>query len=437
MQMVALWKKNKVLFLFILAIIFLFPTAISKEAITYTHLICVALGIDKLDDGYEVSLQVIVPKQSNAFNESLKLIKAKADTVNEAVNTISYQSGKEVAFAQCEFIVYNEEMAKESIILPVDYFVRTHNLNLNCVLVCTDKSASKILEINENLGQSYSFDLNKILDYNERFLLSKDTNIEQAYRSYLSPNSSFAISLITATDDDSKGLESGSGGSGDSSSGGGSGESSGGGSSGGGGGGSSSSQNGGGSSGQSSQKEENVLTNDREIALIKQGKYIGRINDKEVDGIEYFNPKAKGLYIYVKDFTDELYKNADITVEVTGKKCLYNYSIEGDKLKINADALLYVKMNDIKQDDNFGKFLVADKNYFTYALYKQITKQETERFERCLNKLKEYNMDYLEIYEKFNRWNHNAFQKYLKTLENKDDYFKNVEISLNFQFISK
>ncbi|MGN1227471.1 MAG: Ger(x)C family spore germination C-terminal domain-containing protein [Christensenellales bacterium] len=417
--MVALWKKNKILFVFLIALILIFPNAISKESISYTHLICVALGIDKVENEYEVSLQVIVPKQANAFNETLKVISGKAETINEAVQSIRYHVGKEIGFSQCGFIIFNEEASKENILVPIDYFVRTHNINYNCILVCTDKSASKILELNGELGQSYSFDLNRILEYNERFLFSKDTNVEQLYRSYLSPNTAFATSLVSATDDQTKGIEGEDIANGGAS-----------GSSGGGSGGAS-----GGSGAGGGQNEENILSNDTNIALFKNGKFFARIKDDEINAIEYLSSYGQGIKIKVANFTDDYYDNATIEINVANKYCKCDFKIKGDKLIVNCDTLLYLQIDDINQKSDFRKFTKAEQDYFTDTLIEQIKKQEKQRVDASINKLKELNLDLIDVYSNFNRWCHNDFMKFLDNLENRDDYFQNVEVNVNFNIV--
>ena len=416
--MLTLWKKNKFLFVFLLIIVFLFPSVISKESLTYSHLICIGMGIDKKESEYEISLQVIVPQQSSNFNETLKIVSGKGKTVNEAINAIKFQVGKDVGFSQCECIIFNEEVAKENILLPIDYFVRTHNLNYNCILVCTDKSANKILEINSSLGKSYSFDLSRILEYNETNLFSKDTNIEQAYRAFLSKNTAFAITLLSTSKDSSDGLEGelSSGGGGDSSSG----KSSGG------------SQSSGGSSGKD---EEKVLVNDTMIALFKNGKLIGKIKDDEINGIEFLNPHAKNLQIKIENYSDELYTNATIEFDIQNKFANTKCEIVGDKLVMKSDVLVYIKLDDILQKDNFDGLIETNTNYYTKGLIEEIKKTQIKMLNDSIEKLKELNIDLIDLYENFDRWKHVEFENYLSRLENKNDYFQNVIVEANFNII--
>ena len=414
--MVALWKKNKFLFIFLIIIIFLFPAVLSKESLTYSHLICVGVGIDKQDDEYEVSLQVIVPQQSSNFNESLKVLSGKGDTINEAINQIKYHVGKDVGFSQCEFIVFNEDATKDNILLPIDYFVRTHNINYNCILVCTDKSANQVLELNGKLGQSYSFDLSRILEFNETNLFSQDTNIEQAYKAFLSENSAFAISLISTSSKAEEGIEAQI-----SSSTGSSGGESGG-----------DSQSGG---SQGKNEEDNVLVNKGEIALFKKGKFICTINDSEINGIELINPIAKSLQIKLANFTDEFYDNATIELEVTSKLANITCNIVGDKLKMDCDVLLNLRLYDIMQKNNFDRIVETNKNYYTKDLVEEIKRTQKLRLLNSVEKLKEINVDLLNAYNLFNRWKHKEFKNYLKNYNLQDDYLQNIELSVNFNII--
>lgn len=419
--MLVLWKKNKILFVCIIVLLFTFPSAIAKESLAYSHLICVALGIDKVQDEWEVSLQIIVPKQTSTFNESLKVVSGKGENIMQAVDAIKYHTGKDIGFAQCEYVVLNTDALSENVLLPLDFFVKTYNLNYNCILVATDKKANKILQLNGNLGQSYSFDLGRILEYNEENLFSKDTNVETAYNSFLSPNKAFAITMITASDNPSDGIE---GVDAPSSEGGGS---SSGGSSGG------ESSSGGSSSG--GEDKENVLSNSKKVALLKAGKLVGVINDDEVNGIEYVNPYSKSLQIVVKNYSDKLYNNANISLDVYGKKCHNKYSIIGSKLNIFCETTLHLKITNIQQHKDYEKFTKKEKNYFTTQLIEQIKRQETQRVYASVEKLKEMNLDLIDAYENFDRWCHKGFTNYIKNLSDKNDYFKNVDVQIKFNII--
>ena len=49
----------------------------------------------------------------------------------------------------------------------------------------------------------------------------------------------------------------------------------------------------------------------------------------------------------------------------------------------------------------------------------------------AVNICKEYNVDCLNIYQTFNAYNKDKWQKYISSLENPEDYMQNVDIYVN------
>ena len=78
-----LWKNKVFLFLLILAV-WLVPSTIGLSEQSQTESIVTAIGIDKQNSEFEVSLQYIVPNVSNG-PEGLKIISQKGDSVGDAV----------------------------------------------------------------------------------------------------------------------------------------------------------------------------------------------------------------------------------------------------------------------------------------------------------------------------------------------------------------
>jgi len=114
--------------------------------------IVTSLGIDKTDDGYLVSVQVLNPGELAGNNTSgrtevVRFMK-KGDTVFEALRMISMDSPRKLYLAHLREIVFGEEIAKEGIGKALDFISRDHEMRTDFYLtVAKGSTASDILNV--------------------------------------------------------------------------------------------------------------------------------------------------------------------------------------------------------------------------------------------------------------------------------------------------
>ena len=114
--------------------------------------IVTSLGIDKTDDGYLVSVQVLNPGELAGNNisgrtEVVRFMK-KGDTVFEALRMISMDSPRKLYLAHLREIVFGEEIAKEGIGKALDFISRDHEMRTDFYLtVAKGSTASDILNV--------------------------------------------------------------------------------------------------------------------------------------------------------------------------------------------------------------------------------------------------------------------------------------------------
>ena len=66
--------SNKLLVVFVLLLIAFFPSALSKKSMSNNNAIVIAVGVDKKEEEYTLSFQVVIPKQDNSYRESLLVL---------------------------------------------------------------------------------------------------------------------------------------------------------------------------------------------------------------------------------------------------------------------------------------------------------------------------------------------------------------------------
>ena len=114
--------------------------------------ITLAIGIDKVEDEYQVSAQVVVPSEmsmnSSVGGTMVTLYTAKGETVYEAFRKMTKDSPRKIYPGHTRILVVGEELAKEGIAESLDLLSRDPELRPDFyVVVAKDHTASEILNV--------------------------------------------------------------------------------------------------------------------------------------------------------------------------------------------------------------------------------------------------------------------------------------------------
>lgn len=114
--------------------------------------IVTAIGIDKTEEGYSVSIQVLNPselagKTSSGRTEVVRFIKS-GETVFEALRKLSMDTPRRIYLAHLREVVFGEEIAREGIGKALDFISRDHEMRTDFyITVAKGSSAADILNV--------------------------------------------------------------------------------------------------------------------------------------------------------------------------------------------------------------------------------------------------------------------------------------------------
>lgn len=115
--------------------------------------IAVAMGIDKQDNKYEVSVQVVQPgevasKKGNGSSTSVTMYKARAATVYEAIRKMTTDSPRKIYAAHLRILVIGEDLAREGVGKVLDLLSRDYELQTDFyIVVAKGTTAANTLHI--------------------------------------------------------------------------------------------------------------------------------------------------------------------------------------------------------------------------------------------------------------------------------------------------
>lgn len=473
-----IWK-SKIFYTGIFLVVFLLPSAIYASAETEKRAVITALGIDKINNEIEVSVNVVIPNGGGQNSEDIQSLSGKGVNLSTALNSISLSLGKIVGLAHCEVIVLSNSVLEEDVIRYLDYFIRTNNLSTNASLVCTPSLAKDVIESSSTDNNKLNLDLKNIVDFNDEFLFTTSMTVEKFYQEYFSYSQSSFINLVEvlpmkeasenntnkevrrlnletaglgSTLDEEEGSEENSedssGGEGEeqgaeeSGSGSSSQQSEGAGSNVGGMSESNKSAGGekegaSGESGGGDEKAKKKITNSGKVALIKKGKFVRELKPEEISAYNYISRETQKGSVVIGEVNNEFFEDATLTFEVVDKKLkhktFFNNGVPIYKINLN----LIVKLDEVNMKNFEIGSIDSVKTFVDKNIIEKMKSKIKNNLSVAVNEARNNNIDSFQVYKQFNAFHQKEWKKYLKSLEKPEEYIKNILFQFDIHITGK
>lgn len=142
--------------MFVLLILCLFLTGCWDRRELNELAITLAFGIDKVEDEYQVTAQVVVPSEismkTSTGRSPVTLFQANGETVYEAIRKMTKNSPRKIYPGHLRMIVIGEELAEEGIGESLELLSRDLEVRSDFyVVIAKDKTAAEILNITTTL----------------------------------------------------------------------------------------------------------------------------------------------------------------------------------------------------------------------------------------------------------------------------------------------
>ena len=379
----------------------------NQPAQSQTQAIVTALAIDKTEENLiEVSAVILTPVQGSSTKR--KAYSAEGMDITSAINNISLQLGKQIGFGQCDIMALGDNLCEENAMKALDYLNRTKRVGRNAVLINfsgkTQDFANCVVQLNDNM----SLKVSEIINFNREYIVATETNIESFFKGYYGDLSLSIMPKIKVSEieevnavkikvEDSGTSQSSSG------DGGGTSPSSGGG-----------------------QGKELYFANDGTTSVFREGKKFAEISPDDVKYINLMQPEnVLGTFV-LKGVNSNLFNNARVVLDLTNKEMKYKLSFDNGKPKISYEIDLYIVLDEIIESEKTENLLHTENWFVDDSVVNGLKSKVQENLDKVVNKLKSQNIDMIEIYDKFYKFKNKKFTQFLNSLENKQDFLKDV-----------
>lgn len=399
-----IWK-NKIFVIIAVLIIVTFPSTLYMQSDKDKTIVTSAIGIDKEDSEYEITILAVIPKGSDDINSNLEIFSSKGKSISEALDTISLDLGKKIGLAHCDSIIFSQKLMEENLTLIFDYFIRTANLSTNPTLVATPDSAKDLLSAIKSSNNLLDLSLKNIIDSQEDRTMLDNVTIDRFYRAYLSHNSTFAIPILSVQDSTGENSQSGS----------------------------ESSQEGsqGGESSSGGEKSKQIK-NDNNIAIIRDGKFVAELSEEEKFIYNLLTNPSSYQKFTLNNVTDENVTNSTMILQEADKIIIPSLKFKDGKPSIEFKVWLSVMLDEIIGKDNHSyASLNGIKNFLTPMVKDKFNKLIQENLDKTISAMHENKYDVLNIYSRYNAFKYKDFQKYLSSLDHPIDYMTGVDVKID------
>lgn len=198
--------KKHVGLIVLLVMILAFPASMSTQARLNMRIIITGLAVDKTDDGYEVTAQIVKTtpsSESSGTGATINFISDTGETLVSAIAKLSYKAGKVAGFSHTNFVLLGNKMLDSDLSKNMDYFVRDNIIKDSVLLLIAKGSAKEEIMKTKDVELSVGLGLQKVFMYKEKesdgimttllsFMNKTNSKSQTAVASVLSLNSNEA-----------------------------------------------------------------------------------------------------------------------------------------------------------------------------------------------------------------------------------------------------
>lgn len=172
--------------------------------------ISVCLGIDKSNDGYIISEQVINPKaiaSKRATNESpIVVYTGEGKNIQETITRLTTLAPRKIYHSHLRMVIFSEEVAKEGIVDIIDYLLRYHEFRTDYYFaIAKGTSAKEILSILTPVESIPGISMFNILKMSfEEWAPTKATRIVELTNNLSADGINPTINAVSLVDDKNK-----------------------------------------------------------------------------------------------------------------------------------------------------------------------------------------------------------------------------------------
>ena len=377
---------------FVVAIFFGMP-AIAKASQINENVIVVGVGIDLCEHAekkYDVSFLTFTPVPEQNFIETYKVVVAEGNSIAEAANFAGLNMGRLLRFSHMKTIVLCEDIFDDDVPKLLDYLARGNELSGSTKVIATPAKAKEFLTIVQALDGESSIKISELVTNNASETHAVEATLETFYKGYLGPTK---VSLIPIFDlkgnDDGMSVESG--------------------------------QN---QQGEQKFDKKKFIVNTGEAELFKDGKRIDKISSERLRSINWVCGKFERGFLEIENFDSERFGGASVTFEIFGNSLRKKVEFENGVPVVYLNPRIDITLAEIEKDGMYAQN--TEFEVLTDEDIENLNRQVRAFFADGISLMRTKQADIADFYTLLHNANKKEFEKFLRSLDNQDEYLNYI-----------
>lgn len=401
-----LFKTPMLLVFLIICLIFAIP-AVGQTAEINRYSIDTVLGIDFDDETDEVlvSLLTFTPVAEQTFTENYKVVTSKGRSVSEALDFAGLNIGREIGLSHTKLVVLNKGLLDKDVSLYLDYLARNKFLGSETRLVVAESSTKEVLEAVQKLDSQSSIKLSEVLSFNEDYIYASEASFQSFFKGMFGPTKVSLVPMISLRGEN-EGLEV-------------SGEAT-------------------GSEGSNTDTKEVVkeIENKGKTVVFKDGKLNTILEGLDIKKINLINGNFSTGSVVLEHFSDENFDDAKLTFEILDKDIRSKVIFQNNVPIILMNGNCTVSLSEVQTKDG-----VVKKNVEFTGISNSVKNALEIKFKELISQgieiMRDHKIDVIDFYTMMSNSNHKAFEKFLSTLEDQDDYLNSIVFKIGANIFTR
>lgn len=394
--------SNFALYLFFAFILINLPQAIYGSAEFERRAIFSSLGVDRVEEGYEVSGIVIIQSTPDSTSSNAQLVSASGRDFSEALYRLSVELGKEIGFAHCDTFIVSDSLKDEDVAKVLDFSVRGSKLTQNSKIITCKGSAKEVLQVNMDKKDEIGISLARSITNSSDYLSISDIDLQEFFNLYYSKSGICWTTVVEVKDDsESKGGKEESGESG----------------------------------GQEGNKKK--IASEGQVAVYKKGKLQYIVEGDMANIINIINPYTKMGYIHLEDIDDGEKHIEQISLQIIEKSTTRKYYFDGDTACCDVGVKLYLNVLSLKTDSIDVNEISETKTHISDNVKRAIVEYMTKNFDEYSDVCREYKVDFFNLTNQLYRLKNKKFKEIVTSDDEQNGYIENSRYNLKVEIKSK
>ena len=418
---VNLFKTPMFLIFAIITLIYALP-ALGKQAELSRYAVVTAIGIDNVEEEnlenpenkFEVSLLTFIPIAEQTFTETYKVISAQGRSISEAMDLAGLHIGREIGLSHVKSVIMNTDLLKDDVSKFLDYLPRSKNMAASTKLLATDSKAKDFLNAVQKLNSESSIKVSEVINFNTNYIYSSDSSFETFFKGMFGPTKVSLVPFLTINDTEG-GISVASGG-----------EQSGG----------QESSNGGGQNSSTTSGQNEEIVNSGDTLIFKDGKLKTMLTGFDMKKINLVRGDYTTGSIEVKDYTDKIFDHANLIFEIFDKSVQYKVKYENGNPIFYINAQMTLALSEVENGDGMVEknveFFVVDQKCIN-ALENKIRRSVAD----AIGIMRDNQTDIVDFYTFMHNSDKKAFNNFLDSLEDREDYLNRIVFKIGVDILSK